>query len=523
MSQELEISPHSVASPPREAHDTPSDSEVSRSRSRSVFHTVFSFPVAIGALLSVLATFTARSRFSDPDMWWHLKTGAIVWNTHSIPHMDLFSFTAYHHVYVPQEWLAQWLIYAAYRFGGYGGLMLWLWVFSSLLAIGGYALCCLYSGSTRAAFLGGMGIWFFATFGLSIRPQLLGYLLLICQLLVVRFGRTRNPNWFLLLPPVYVVWVNCHASFFLGLIALGAILFSAFVEFRFGLLVSRRWSSSQRRMLSAAFLLSTAAIFVNPTGVSAVLYPIRFMSSLPLNTHFVTEWQPASFDDMRAWGLLGTGGLILLLPLLRRVDLTLEDLLLFGLGFGLAIQHGRMHFAFGILAMPVLCRLLADARGAHRAARRDRVALNAAVIAVAVVSIALGFPSADNLKEQINRNNPVKAVEFIRRAGLSGRMLNDYVYGGYLIWAAPERKVFVDGRADLFEWAGVLGDYLRWSTIQESPRLLPDKYHIDYCLLSRQSPISQVLQVLPGWKSVYTDNMSVVFVRSVSGSSLAAR
>ena len=31
-------------------------------------------------------------------------------------------------------------------------------------------------------------------------------------------------------------------------------------------------------------------------------------------------------------------------------------------------------------------------------------------------------------------------------------MLNEYVYGGYLIWAAPENPVFVDGRADIFEW-----------------------------------------------------------------------
>jgi hypothetical protein len=522
MSQELEMSPDLSTSLPRAVHGTQSHSEVYESRSRRIFRAVFSFPVAMAALLSVLSTFTARSRFSDPDMWWHLKTGAIVWNTHSIPQMDLFSFTAYHHVYVPQEWLAQLLIYSAYRFGGYGGLMLWLWVFSSLLAIGGYVLCCLYSGSVRAAFLGGVGIWFFATFGLSIRPQLIGYLLLICQLLIICLGRNRNARWFLLLPPLYVVWVNCHASFFLGLIVLGVFLLSAFGEFRLGLLVSRRWSKQQRTMLSFAFLLSIAAVFVNPSGVAAVAYPVRFMSSLPLNTHFVTEWQPASFDDIRAWALLGTGGLILLLPLFRRVELTLEDLLLFGLGFGLAIQHSRMHFAFGILAMPVFSRLLAAA-SATRRDRHDRVALNAAVIAIAAVSFALGFPDAGNLQEQINKNNPVKAVEFIKNSGLSGRMLNDYIYGGYLIWAAPERRVFVDGRADLFEWAGVLADYLRWSTVQESPRLLLDKYHIDYCLLSRQSPISRVLQVLPGWKSVYTDNMSVVFVRSVTESSLAAR
>jgi hypothetical protein len=33
--------------------------------------------------------------------------------------------------------------------------------------------------------------------------------------------------------------------------------------------------------------------------------------------------------------------------------------------------------------------------------------------------------------------------------------LNDYIFGGYLIWAAPEYRAFVDGRADVFECTGL--------------------------------------------------------------------
>ena len=62
---------------------------------RRVRPAVFSFPVVLALLLIVLMLFTVRSRFSDPDMWWHLKTGEIIWNTQSIPRVDLFSFTAY--------------------------------------------------------------------------------------------------------------------------------------------------------------------------------------------------------------------------------------------------------------------------------------------------------------------------------------------------------------------------------------------------------------------------------------------
>src|SRR5689334_21509521 len=39
---------------------------------------IFSFPVMLAGMLTVLAVLTVRGRFNDPDMWWHLKTGEII-------------------------------------------------------------------------------------------------------------------------------------------------------------------------------------------------------------------------------------------------------------------------------------------------------------------------------------------------------------------------------------------------------------------------------------------------------------
>jgi hypothetical protein len=93
-------------------------------------------------------------------------------------------------------------------------------------------------------------------------------------------------------------------------------------------------------------------------------------------------------------------------------------------------------------------------------------------------------------------------------------MLNSYDYGGYLIWALPQQPVFIDGRADLFEWAGVLDEFSKWATLQSDPNELLDKYHVDFCLLERKSPMVTVLRLLPGWKEVYSDNVSVILMRS---------
>jgi hypothetical protein len=48
-------------------------------------------------------------------------------------------------------------------------------------------------------------------------------------------------------------------------------------------------------------------------------------------------------------------------------------------------------------------------------------------------------------------------------------MLNDYAFGGYLIWAAPEHPVFVDAHADVFEWTAILGDFGSWATLKATP------------------------------------------------------
>jgi hypothetical protein len=97
-------------------------------------------------------------------------------------------------------------------------------------------------------------------------------------------------------------------------------------------------------------------------------------------------------------------------------------------------------------------------------------------------------------------------------------MLNTFGDGGYLIWALPEHPVFVDGRADVFEWTGVLSEFGRWATLQSDPNTLLDKYHVQFCLLERDSPMAYVLPLLRNWKEVYSDSSSVIFVRSAAAS-----
>lgn len=495
----------------------------------SLLRKILSFPVMLSSLLSMLAILTVRSRFDDPDMWWHLKTGQIVWTTHTIPTTDVFSYTTGHHAWVPHEWLSQALIYGAYRFGGYSGLMLWLCFFAAVLLVTGYALCSLYSRNAKVAFVGALAVWFFATAGLAIRPQMVGYLLLVIELLVVHAGRTRDPRWFFCLPPLFALWVNCHGSFFLGIVLGCVFLFCSFFEFQFGALASRRWDRHRQRTFALSLGISIAALFLNPVGLKQVLYPLNALFHQTLQLANVQEWMPLAMNSSRGIGVLVVlVGILLLVVVKKSEQLFWDELILLAMGTWLAVSHRRMVFVFGILAAPILSRLLAPYWENYNP-KRDLPLPNAVLIAISVLIAVLAFPSHRNLVQQIDEHSPVKAVEFIQANHLSGNMLNDYSYGGYLIWAAPEHPVFVDGRGDVFEWTGVLAEYGKWATLQSDPNALLEKYRIQFCLLARTSPMAQVLPLLSGWKMAYSDSQSVIFVRasspafSKSGASAANR
>jgi len=472
-----------------------------------------SFPVMLSSALLVIAVLTVRSRFDDPDLWWNLKTGEVIWTSHTIPVTDLFSYTTNHHAWIPHEWLSQLFIYGAYRLGGFTGLMVLLCVLTSTLLVAGYALCSLYSGNSKVGLLGALTIWLFATVGLAIRAQMFGYIFLIVELLLIQLGRTRSPRWFWGLPVLFAVWVNCHASFMLGLIAGVAIWGSSLVRFSAGSLLPGHWDAERRRTLAGALLLSLMALFLNPVGIKLILYPFDTMLNMPLLLASVAEYAPLEMASGRGIALMAVLLLSFGLVMTNRSQLYWDEFILLGLGTWLAVSHMRMLFVFGILAAPILTRQLAASWDEYDA-EKDRIGLNAAFVALALAVVYLGFPSRANLREQVEEQSPVKAVEFIKANHLSGPMLNAHGFGGYLMWAAPEHPVFLDGRTDVFEKTGVLREFGDWATLQNDPSLLLNKYGIKFCLLNPEAPMVRVLPLLPEWKIIYSDSNSVIIARA---------
>src|SRR6266568_8272809 len=53
-----------------------------------------------------------------PDLLWHLANGLLIITTGTIPHVDLYSYSAAGQPWVMHEWLADLMMYLLYQLGG---------------------------------------------------------------------------------------------------------------------------------------------------------------------------------------------------------------------------------------------------------------------------------------------------------------------------------------------------------------------------------------------------------------------
>ncbi|HSY59459.1 MAG TPA: hypothetical protein VK795_07855, partial [Terriglobales bacterium] len=118
---------------------------------------------------------------------------------------------------------------------------------------------------------------------------------------------------------------------------------------------------------------------------------------------------------------------------------------------------------------------------------------------------------------------PVGAVNYMSDHEVPGPLYNAYLFGGYLVWArGPEHKVFIDGRADVYERGGIFQDYLRISRVQSGALDVLRSYGIRSCLIERDEALGTLLSATPEWKRVYVDSTAALYVRGQDSARSAA-
>jgi len=474
---------------------------------------IFSFPVFLAALLAAGVFLCARLNPPDPDTWWHIAAGEQILRTGAWPTVDPYSYTAAQTAWTAYEWLGEVVMAFFQSRGGPVGRTLLLIV----LSVGVYWLllyyCWLRSGNVKSAFSACAVLLPLAAFFFTLRPQLIGYGFLLLTLICLKRFRQGRQKSLWILPPLFLVWVNTHGSFAFGMFAFALYWMSGLVDFRFHNLIAERWTPGQRRHLAVVFLLCLIALTATPYGTYLAAYPMEMALFQPANIASIREWQPLGTDILMGKVFVGMLLVFFVLNMLWTPTYRVEELGLLLFAVYAASVHRRFLFLLLIVIAPFFALILSRWWAPYKRSK-DRPLLNAFAVALVIVGMVAFFPTPGAVASVVERNYPVRAMEYLRAHPVEGPLLNEYGWGGYIIWATGgTHKVFIDGRADIYEYSGVLPDYMDITLLKPNALDLMRKYGIRACLLQHDAPLATVLGALPEWERVYADDVSVLFVR----------
>jgi len=447
----------------------------------------------------------------EGDTWLHILIGEDLLRTRTFPTKESYSFTAAGKPSMAFEWLGQVGMALVNRAGGLRALAASVILLTALLMLLIYYYAWLSSGNSKASFVASVLMMPLISPFYTLRPQLLGYIFLAITLILLehfRQGR-RKPLW--LLPALFVLWVNTHGCFVLGLVVLFVHWVSGLFAFEVGILKVERWSRAERQQLTLVSLLSVLALGVTPYGTRLASFTVRTIFHVPLGMAHIVEYQSlGAFGDLLRIFLL-----LLLLLILAQITLgpkyrLAEIILLATTAYG-ACVHVRLLAFFVLVFAPLMAKLLAGWVPAYNAAK-DRYLLNAFLLALILLGVVRFFPSQQGLADIVERGFPRSAADYLRGQP-AVRLFHEDLWGGYLVRRlGQQRKIFLDSRS-LYEEAGVFGDYL--SIISVEPDTLPllRKYAIEACLIERDGPLATFLSALPDWQQVHADKVSALFYR----------
>ena len=487
--------------------------QLGESRTREILKKVFSFPALMGTMLVALTFAIEQSLHLDPDTWWHITYGEGILKTGHWPTGDIYSFTAHGVFRMAFEWGGEVLIALAYRLGGLRGMDILLIALTSAIVLLIYFYSHLRCGNSKAAIIGTVLAIPLVGMEFTLRPQLLGFIFLLITLICLERYRQGLQKNLWVLPPLFLIWINTHGTWALGLFILGVYWVSGLTEFSFGGLRAERWTQKQRIHLALIFLLSVLVLPINPYGGQLVIYPINMAFFQPVGVTSVQEWQPLQLGlwEGKLFLILLLAFVVALIAL--RLEYRLEELGLFLFAMYATLVHVRFVILAGILIAPVVASLLARWVPPYKPAI-DKHLINATLMLIAIVGMAYYLPSNKELQQGVDKTYPVKAVEYLRQHSVPGFTFNDYGFGGYLIWAlGPQYQVFIDGRADLYEETGAFSDYMSVVDLKPQTLAILQSYGIRSCLIGPDSALATLLRARPEWKEIYKDNVSALFVR----------
>lgn len=402
----------------------------------------------------------------DQDIWFHIRYGSHFVNnmTWSINHGQ-FNWTEFNPDFVYVTWIGSSILYLTHALLSHYGLYILQWlVIASIIACFLFFLKKIQYSLDITTFLAILAVLLVINLKyLFIKPDMFsGLFFAVACMIYYKVKDTEDWRFLYLLPLLMLVWVNTHGGFIVGLFlistAFGGELINAL------LFKKARMSNNNLKHFAICIFLSYLVLGINPEGYGYFIGIIKDFYSPGMQetketiVEYRSMWGSITFkpEGIR-FRIAGFSMLIMLLAFIliciyllikkRYFDLPAIFLVVFFFVFGMSIVRASQYFPLiWFFAFFYVYK------------RYDAVKIKGVInfISIAIIFVLcfkivhLAITEYDSIAwfgTNWEESYPVKEVEYIKKAKLPGNIWNDYLTGGYLLWALyPEKKVFIDPR-----------------------------------------------------------------------------
>jgi tetratricopeptide (TPR) repeat protein len=510
---------------------------------------------------------TYANRVDDLDLWWHLKNGQFIYETHSIPKKDYFSYTTetpegiskigkdevamtelpyeknnwFWSINLKNSWFSQLIFYLVYLLGGFAGVG----ILKSTIFVLTYLILFLTMLRRGASYL----ISFFilcliASIGIDFnysRPQIFSFLLFTCTLYTLYDFRKGGRSMYFL-PLFMLFWSNLHGGFILGVFIIFTFAFAELLKYllknKFGISKISTLNKGHIKKLMIFSFISIIASLINPNGYKTFLFLLIHKQSLFAT---IEEYLRPMFYEYHTYWFMLILVIISILILIKNKNLDLTELFLsvililpslkgiryiifFALGTGVFLAYAITYISTKVRELKLFKKLL-DMTVFSKIDLKGYVSLLLA--AASLIILIKTSISGEVLKfDTGEKRYPSGAVAFIQQAKISGNMFNLYNWGGYLIWHLSPYRVFIDGRnlneTAFFHYGQILKAARGTDSAMPLWKRLLDAYNINFILTSAVSsrgniiPLVDVLYQDRDWELIYADGKFIIFLRAIS-------
>ena len=469
--------------------------------------------VFLGLFLGLVFLYSFN-QLKESDAFYHLKTGQLVWETKSVPHQDVFSYTAPGRTWITHEWLGELIFYGAYKTGGFWGLIAFIAFMATLTYFFIFLLALKKKAEPNLTLLL-LFVLGYLTFELWIpRPQIFSFFCLALLVYLLESYRLEGKKIYLWLSaPTIWFWANVNASFILGIVVIFFYFISETLKIFFPAALGKPTEIRKTIPIGIAAAAGLFLSFINPNGYKIFLYSSYIKPVV--KTLQIMEWKPIYifWYEIQAKiflaGMLAVAAFVIYWLWFREEN---RDSTWLGAVLGVFLLPFISIRHVGFLPLIAAAPFAVALSGTFRkfldsfSERFFRIIIPSIFIIFAVLRYP-DFPRTPFNEKTL----PVHLADFIVEKGIKGPLFKLYKEGGYLIWSfCPRERVFIEGRSEVYEGAPIADLFRIVGRLKDWQKLVDEKYGINYFILPYYpESLSKDTGALA--EELYKDNFHLVY------------